>query len=282
MEDESGSFWEWVVPMAFIVCASWVIWHIPAFILDLLPPDNESLFGKISALHEKKDVTPNMPGLFGGYADALDWAALILMPIVFYFGVKTIRVASMEFQEFRRIDKIAMFVGRVTMMLIITMTCVMLYEVFLRYAVEKPTRWANELTLWIAGFVFLLSGLYAMQQRSHIRIFLLYDVVPRWMQHIFDTIWVFLLAVFAFFMVFGSYKQIFVTKFYKWEMFGTAFDPPIPATIQPMILIMIVLIATQAILNLIADWDKEPVVHTAADDIDEQDLAAMKRSAGVE
>ena len=282
MEDESGSFWEWVVPMAFIVCASWVIWHIPAFILDLLPPDSESLFGKISALHEKKDFAPNMPGLFGGYADVLDWAALILMPIVFYFGVKTIRVASMEFQEYRRIDKIAMFVGRITMMLIITMTCVMLYEVFLRYAVEKPTLWANELTLWIAGFVFLLSGLYAMQQRCHIRIFLLYDVVPRWMQHLFDTIWVFLLAVFAFFMVFGSYKQVFVTKFYKWEMFGTAFDPPIPATIQPMILIMIVLIAIQAILNLIADWNKEPVVHTAADDIDEQDLAAMKRSAGVE
>ena len=282
MKDESGSFWEWVVPMAFIVCASWVIWHIPAFILDLLPPDSESLFGKISALHEKKDFAPNMPGLFGGYADVLDWAALILMPIVFYFGVKTIRVASMEFQEYRRIDKIAMFVGRITMMLIITMTCVMLYEVFLRYAVEKPTRWANELTLWIAGFVFLLSGLYAMQQRSHIRIFILYDAVPRWMQHVFDTIWVFLLAVFAFFMVFGSYKQVFVTKFYKWEMFGTAFDPPIPATIQPMILIMIVLIAIQAILNLIADWNKEPVVHTAADDIDEQDLAAMKRSAGVE
>ena len=173
MEDESGSFWEWVVPMAFIVCASWVIWHIPAFILDLLPPDSESLFGKISALHEKKDVTPNMPGLFGGYADVLDWAALILVPIVFYLGVKTIRVAGMEFQEFRRIDKVAMFVGRITMMLIITMTCVMLYEVFLRYAVEKPTRWANELTLWIAGFVFLLSGLYAMQQRSHIRIFIL-------------------------------------------------------------------------------------------------------------
>ena len=65
-------------------------------------------------------------------------------------------------------------------------------------------------------------------------------------------------------------------------MFGTAFDPPIPATIQPMILIMIVLMAIQARLNLIADWNKAPVVHTAADDIDEQDLAAMKRSAGVE
>jgi len=282
VRDESGGFWEWVIPSAFIVCASWVIWHMPAFILDFLPPSSESLFDQISQLHLRKDVTPDMAGLFGGFADALDWSALILMPILFYFGVRTIRVAKMEYQEWRRVDKIALFFGRITMILIISMTGVMLYEVFLRYAVEAPTLWANELTLWIAGYIFLLSGLYAMQQRCHIRIFLLYDIVPRWMQHIFDTIWVFLLAVFTFFMVFGSYKQVFVTKFYKWEMWGTAFDPPIPATIQPMILIMVVLISIQAIINLISDWNNEPVVHTAADDIDEQELAAIKRSAGVE
>ncbi len=282
MEDDSGSFWEWIIPLAFIICTSWVIWHIPAFILDLLRPSSDSLFQQISQLHLRKDVTPDIPGLFGGFADIVDWAALILMPVLFYFGVKTVRVAKMEFQEWRRIDKIALFVGRITMMLIISMTCVMLYEVFLRYALETPTLWANELTLWIAGFIFLLSGLYAMQQRCHIRIFLLYDAVPRWVQHIFDVIWVFLVVVFAFFLVFGSYKQVFVTKFYKWEMWGTAFDPPIPATIQPMILIMVVLIAVQAVINLIADWNTEPVVHTAADDIDENELKAIKRSVGVE
>jgi len=65
------------------------------------------------------------------------------------------------------------------MMLVLLMTCVMMYEVFLRYVFEKPTLWANELTLWIAGFVFLCSGFYAMQQRSHIRIFILSAIRPR-------------------------------------------------------------------------------------------------------
>jgi len=72
----------------------------------------------------------------------------------------------------------------------------------MRYVVEAPTKWANELTLWIAGFVFLCSGFYGMQQRSHIR--------------------------------------------------------------------------------LIADWNLEPTVHTAADDIDEEELAAIKRSVGAD
>jgi TRAP-type C4-dicarboxylate transport system permease small subunit len=166
------------------------------------------------------------------------------------------------------------------MMLILLMTGVMLYEVFLRYVFEAPTLWANELTLWLAGFVFLISGLYAMQQRCHIRIFLLYDVCPWWLQKTFDIISVVMLCVFAFFTVYGSYKQVFITKFYNWEMFGTAFDPPIPATVQPAILIVVTLIAIQAIINLISDWNLEPVVHTAADDIDEDELEAIKRSVG--
>ncbi len=280
MKDESGSLIEWLIPFAFVICSGWATWHTPAYILDFLPPESESLFSQMSALHLRKDVTPDMAGLFGGFADPLDWAALILLPILFVFGVRTVRCASMEYPHWRSIDRVALFVGRVTMVLIITMTAIMLYEVFLRYVFEAPTLWANELTLWLAGYVFLLSGFYAMQQRCHIRIFLLYDVVPRWMQHLFDMIAVALIWVFAFFLIFGSYKQVFVTKFYKWEMFGTAFDPPIPATVQPMILVMVALIAIQALINLISDWNIAPGEHSKIDELDQEELEAIKRSVG--
>ncbi len=277
---ETGGFWEWVIPFAFFVCSGWAVWHTPAFILDFIPPASDSLVDQMTELHERKDALPGLPGLFGGQADIVDWAALVLIPILFVIGTRTVRVARMEFQEWRGIDRIALFIGRVTMLMIVSMTLVMLYEVFLRYVVEAPTLWANELTLWIGGFVFLCSGIYAMQQRCHIRIFIVYDMVPRWLQHLFDVISTALIVVFAFFLVYGSYKQVFVTKFYKWEMFGTAFDPPIPATIQPMILITICLVAAQAVINLIADWNIEPTVHTAADDVDEEELEAIKRSVG--
>ena len=282
MNEKSGSLVEWLVPFAFLFCAGWAIWHTPAYILDFIPPANESLFDQMSALHARKDVTPNLPGLFGGKSDILDILALVLLPIVFYIGTRTIRIAHMEYKNWRRMDRGSIFIGRITMMMILSMTSIMLYEVFLRYAVERPTLWANEMTLWLAGFVFLCSGLYAMQQRCYIRIFLFYDMAPRILQKIFDVISVTLLAVFAFFLVYGSYKQVFYVKFYKWEMFGTAFDPPIPATLQPMVLIIVVLIALQAIINLISDWNLEPEVHTAADDIDEEELAAIKKSLGTE
>ena len=279
-EPDTGKLIEWVIPFSFAVCMGWVIWHMPAYILDFIPPESESLFAQIQALHESKEVTPGWPGLFGGFTDIVDWLALILIPVLFVWGMLTVRCAPMEFEEWRAWDRVAIFIGRVTMLLIISMTLIMLYEVFLRYVLEAPTLWANELTLWIGGFVFLCAGFYGMQQRSHIRIFLLYDVVPRWLQRVFDTISVVLLVIFAFFMVYGSFHQVFVIKFYKWEMFGTAFDPPIPATIQPAVLIIMSLVALQAVANLIADWNAEPTIHTAADDIDEDELEAIKRSVG--
>ena len=61
-------------------------------------------------------------------------------------------------------------------------------------------------------------------------------------------------------------------------MFGTAFDPPIPATVQPAILIVVTLIAIQSVLNLISDWNREPTVHSAADDIDMDEIETIKRS----
>ena len=279
-EQKTGSLMEWVWPSAFVFCTGWVIWQMPAFILDLLPAQSESLQAQIAEMHQRKEITPNMPPLFGGYADIFDWIALLLIPILFVMGARGVKIAGMEFQQVRRIDHIALFVGRVTMMLILFMTCVMLYEVFLRYVLEKPTKWANELTLWIAGFVFLCSGLYAMQQRCHIRIFIVYEMLPRWARHLCDCLSVLFIWLFAATLVFGSYKQVFVNKFYKWETFGTAFDPPIPATIQPMILIIICLIAIQALLNLIADWNAEPEEHLSTAEIDEDEIEAINRSIG--
>ena len=209
-----------------------------------------------------------------------DWLALILLPLLAYAGVRTVQRAGMEFESWRAVDKLAVFIGRVTMMLIVLLTGVMLYEVVLRYVFEAPTLWANEMSLWLAGFVFLCAGLYAMQQRSHIRIVLLYDAVPRWVQRIFDSISTVLIVAFAFFLIYGGYGEAF-DKFYRWETFGTAFDPPIPATLKPMVLLVVLLVATQAVVNLFSDWNKEELNYSS-DDLDEEEIERIKAQVGTD
>ena len=260
MKTSDNAFIQWIFPLLFIACAGWIIWHGATYIM-----------------------------AFGGYTDALaaryrqinflDYAALMGLPVFLIFGTFTVKRAQMEMEDYSSIDQIAMFIGRVTMLLIALLVGVMMYEVVLRYVFERPTLWANELSLWMAGFVFILAGFYAMQQRSHIRIFLLYDMMPRGFQKACDTVSTFLILLFAFFLVYGGYGEA-KAKLLRWETFGTVFDPPIPATLKPLVLLVVCLVATQALLNLINDWNKEPVIHTAADDIDQDEIERLKKTVG--
>src|SRR3546814_4725116 len=61
-------------------------------------------------------------------------------------------------------------------------------------------------------------------------------------------------------VVWGGYNEA-RDKLLRWETFGTAWDPPIPATMKPLVLLVVVLIAVQAVTNLIRDWNKEKEVH---------------------
>lgn len=169
-------------------------------------------------------------------------------------------------------DILSLVCSRISMIGIVCLVLVMFYEVVSRYGFNTPTLWANEMSLWMASFLFLLAGLYAMQQRSHIRIYVIYDILPRWMKKTADVISLFLIWVFTFALVWGGFDEAKL-KFMRGETFGTAWDPPIPATLKPAILIIMCLVALQALSNLIADWHKEPSAH---DDIDETEIENIR------
>lgn len=176
-------------------------------------------------------------------------------------------------------DVLSLVLSRIAMIGVVFVVLVMFYEVVSRYVFNKPTLWANELSLWLAAFLFLLAGQYAMQQRSHIRIYIIYDMMPRRAQKLSDCISVFLIWVFAFCVVWGGYDEA-KTKLLRMETFGTAWDPPIPATVKAAILVTICLVAVQALSNLIADWHKAPEHHSPADDIDEDEIRKIREALG--
>lgn len=166
------------------------------------------------------------------------------------------------------IDYISLGISRVGMFLVAIIVSIMFYEVVMRYFFEKPTLWVNEMSLWIGGFIYLLAALYVLQQRAHIRITLLYDIVPRWLQRVFDTISTVCIVIFGAMIIHGGFNEA-VAKYNRWETFGTAWDPPIPATMKPAILIIAGLIILQAISNLVRDWNVAPVREGTEDIVEE-------------
>ncbi|MBK5933693.1 TRAP-type mannitol/chloroaromatic compound transport system permease small subunit [Rhodovulum imhoffii] len=174
-------------------------------------------------------------------------------------------------------DFLSLITSRMAMILTALIVIVMFYEVVSRYVFSRPTLWANELSLWIAAFVFLFAGQYAMQQRSHIRIYVIYDIMPRWAQKTADVLSVLLIVGFTVALVWGNYADA-KRRFLRLETFGTAWDPPIPGIVKPAILIIVVLVALQAVSNLIADWNKQPEHHSPLDDIDESEIENIRET----
>ena len=174
------------------------------------------------------------------------------------------------------VDLVTWSVSRISMVLPAVIVVVMTIEVVMRYIFAAPTLWANEMSLWIAGAVYLLAGLYSMQQRSHIRITLLRDMAPLWLRRTFDVVSTVLLLIFVFSVVWGGFGEAWA-KMMRWETFGTAWDPPLPATIKPLILIVVTLTAIQAVSNLIADWGRTATEHSILDEVD-IDVEAIRRA----
>lgn len=167
-------------------------------------------------------------------------------------------------------DRLSIAISRVAMFVTAFIVAIMFYEVIMRYIFRKPTLWVNEMSLWLGGITYLLAGLYVMQQRGHIRIFILYDMVPRSVQRVFDVLSTLFICIFSAAIVYGGSKEAW-EKLMRWETFGTAWDPPIPATMKPLVIVTVILIAMQAVSNLIKDWHKEKELHAVVevDDIPE-------------
>ena len=153
-------------------------------------------------------------------------------------------------------ERVSLEISRVAMWMTAAIVAVMIYEVVSRYVFEKPTLWANELSLWIAGILYLFAGLCAMRERAHIRVTVLYDLLPKNGRRALDALGTLVVVAFAAGLVFGAWKSVSGTLL-RWEKFGTAWDPPIPATVKPLILLATALIALQAVSNFIADFNKK-------------------------
>lgn len=166
--------------------------------------------------------------------------------------------------------------SRLAMILPAVIVAIMFYEVVMRYVFERPTLWVNEASLWLGGMVYLFSGLYAMQQRSHIRIFILYDIAPLKVRRFFDILSTLCIILFCLAVIYGGFGEAYA-KLMRWEKFGTAWDPPIPATMKPLILITLSFVTIQAVSNLINDWNRPPE-HLDITDETDLDIEEIKRA----
>jgi TRAP-type mannitol/chloroaromatic compound transport system permease small subunit len=76
------------------------------------------------------------------------------------------------------VDKISTFVGKTFSWLIVTLTFLITWEVFSRYALDAPHAWAFDAMIMMYGTLFMMAGAYTLSKNGHVRGDVLYGFFP--------------------------------------------------------------------------------------------------------
>ena len=67
------------------------------------------------------------------------------------------------------VDKISTFAGQAFSWLIVSLTLLISWEVFSRYALDAPHAWAFDVMIIMYGSLFMMAGAYTLSKSGHVR-----------------------------------------------------------------------------------------------------------------
>ena len=67
------------------------------------------------------------------------------------------------------IDRISTFIGQAFSWLIVALTLMISWEVFSRYALDRPHSWAFDVMIIMYGTLFMMAGAYTLAKSGHVR-----------------------------------------------------------------------------------------------------------------
>lgn len=126
------------------------------------------------------------------------------------------------------VDRLSTFVGKVFSWLIVTLTLMITWEIFSRYALDAPHDWAFDGMLQMYGTLFMMAGAYTLSKNNMVRGDVLYGFFPPRLQAGLD------LTLYFIFFLPGVCALIWAGYLYAgdswaiWEHSGiTANGPPV-------------------------------------------------------
>ena len=76
------------------------------------------------------------------------------------------------------VDKVSTWIGHLFAWLIVSLTLLISWEVFSRYALGTPHAWAFDVMIMMYGTLFMMAGAYTLSKNGHVRGDVLYGFFP--------------------------------------------------------------------------------------------------------
>ncbi|MBW1613876.1 MAG: TRAP transporter small permease subunit [Deltaproteobacteria bacterium] len=113
------------------------------------------------------------------------------------------------------IDAISEWSGKATSWLVLILTVALVYEVFMRYLFNAPTKWAFDISYMLGGSFFLLGEAYTLLKGKHVRIDIFYGRFSPRIKALIDIIFYLLF----FFPLWGVLLYLLIPYIYRsWQI----------------------------------------------------------------
>jgi len=149
------------------------------------------------------------------------------------------------------VDRLNTWCARIWGATIIFVTFAILYEVMARALFGQATIWVSETTVYLSAVAYLLGGGYALLKRAHVRIDLVYGVLPPRAKLLADVIGFVCFCLYVGALVWVG-TQMAWSSFLQSEGTGTPWNPAI-WPVKMAIPIAGSLLLLQGIVNLFRD-----------------------------
>lgn len=144
-------------------------------------------------------------------------------------------------------------IGYVFAAAIVLAALILIFEIFMRYALNRPTQWVHETSIFLCATAFIYGGLFCASRNSHIRVVLIYDALPPGWRRALD-VWIYTVsAVASIFFAWASW-MIVRTAFwtpsgaFRMESTGSAWNPPTPAILKGFLFVVMIGLSIQFLI----------------------------------
>jgi TRAP-type mannitol/chloroaromatic compound transport system permease small subunit len=86
------------------------------------------------------------------------------------------------------IDRISEWTGTAAAWLVLPLTLLVTYEVVMRDFFNQPSNWGYDVCWMLYSLSFMIGGAYTLLRKGHVRIDIVYNVMPPRMKSVFDSV----------------------------------------------------------------------------------------------
>ena len=124
------------------------------------------------------------------------------------------------------VDNLNNKIGNVVCLVILVMTFILIWEVFMRYGFDAPTFWAHEISQYFFGLHFIIGGAYALRWGSHVNVEILYGRLSPRAAAILDLFTWMLFYIFLGCLLVRGWEMAWISVT-KWETTPSPWGPPL-------------------------------------------------------